>query len=126
MKRKNKRMERKKRRSVISNRILIHSNVSNRMILIHSNVSKSFKKQHTNTLDCFANRRSLDKTSNSMDEKFFLKKIEVTRFTRFQEHFFKSYKKVFNCLMISIGSNPAFNWSKTIYFFKKVLTKAEN
>ena len=81
-------MERKKRRSVISNRILIHSNVSNRMILIHSNVSKSFKKQHTNTLYCFANRRSLRETSSSMDEKFFLKKLEVTRFTRFHEYFF--------------------------------------
>ena len=62
-------MERKKRRSVISNRILIHSNVS-----------KSFKKQHTNTLHCLANRHSLVETSKSMDEKFFLKKIKVTRF----------------------------------------------
>ena len=31
-------------------------------------------------LQCFANRSSLDESSNSMDEKFFLKKIEVTRF----------------------------------------------
>ena len=106
--------------------ILTHWNVSNQMLLIHSNVSKFFKKQHTNTFYCCVNRRSLHKSSNSMDEKFFLKKIEVTRFTRFQEYFFKSYKKVFNCLMISIGSNSAFNWSKTIYFFKKVITKAEN
>ena len=29
---------------------------------------------------CFANRSSLDKNSGNMDEKFFLKKIEVTRF----------------------------------------------
>ena len=87
-KRKNKHCkERKKGGSVISNRILIHSNVSNRMILIHSNVSKSFKKQHTNTVHCFAKGRS-----NSMDEKVFLKKIEVTRLTRFPEYFFKSYK----------------------------------
>ena len=58
--------------------ILIHSNVSNQMMLIHSNVSKIFKKQHTNTLHRFVNRRSLDENSNSIDEKFFLKKIEVT------------------------------------------------
>ena len=110
MRRKNKHcLERKKRRSG-SNRTLIHSNVSNRMILIHSNVSKSFKKQRNNTLYCFANRSSLDKNSDNMDEKFFLKKIEVTRClgrslhlttTKRQskewicinrEHFFKSYK----------------------------------
>ena len=72
-------LETKKRRSG-SNRILFHSNVSNRMILIHSNVSKSFKKQRNNTLYCFANRSSLDKNSDNMDEKFFLKKIEVARF----------------------------------------------
>ena len=59
--------------------ILIHSTVSTRMILIHSNVSKFFKKQH-NKVYCFANRRSLDESSNSMDEKFFPKKIEVRRF----------------------------------------------
>ena len=58
--------------------ILIHSTVSTRMILIHSNVSKFFKKQHK--VYCFANRRSLDESSNSMDEKFFPKKIEVRRF----------------------------------------------
>ena len=62
--------------------ILIHSNLNNRIILIHSNVSKSFKKQHTNMLYCFANRRSLDESSNSIDEKFFLNKIEITRFIR--------------------------------------------
>ena len=39
------------------------------MVLIHSNVCKFFKK-HTNTLYCFSNRRSLDKSSDSMDEKF--------------------------------------------------------
>ena len=60
--------------------MLLYSNESNRMILIHSNISKFFKKQHTNTLCCFANRRSLEECSKSMDEKFFLKKIEVTRF----------------------------------------------
>ena len=58
-----------------SNRtILIHSTVSDRIILIHSNVSMFFKKQHTNTLYCFANRRSLDESSSSMDDKSFLKK----------------------------------------------------
>ena len=56
--------------------ILNHLNVSNRVIIFHSNVSMSFKKQHTNTLYCFANRGSLDESSNSMDEKFFLKKID--------------------------------------------------
>ena len=69
-KRKNKHcMERKKVRSG-----------SNPMILIHSNVSKFLKKLHTNMLYCFANRISLDESNNSMNEKFFLKKIEVTRF----------------------------------------------
>ena len=53
---------------------------SNRMILINSNVSKFFKKQHTNALYYFENRRSLDESSKSMDEKLFLRKIEVTRF----------------------------------------------
>ena len=43
-------------------------------------VSMFFKKQHTNALHCFANRLNLDKSSNSMAEKFFLKKIEVARF----------------------------------------------
>ena len=58
MKRKNKHcMERKKGRSG-----------SNQMVLIHSNVIKIFKKQHTNTLHCFANIRSLDESSNIMDE----------------------------------------------------------
>ena len=61
--------------------ILIHSNVSNLMILINSNVRKFLKKQHTNTLYCFVNRRSFDQSSNSIDEKSFLKKIEVKRFT---------------------------------------------
>ena len=50
------------------------------MILIHSNARKFFKKQHTNTLYCFAIRLSLDDSSKSMDEKLFLKKIEVTAF----------------------------------------------
>ena len=58
--------------------LLIHSNVSNR-IIIHSNVSKFLKKEHTATLYCFANECSLDGDSNSMDERFFLNKIEVTR-----------------------------------------------
>ena len=53
---------------------------SNQIILIHSNVSNILKKQCTKTLYCFANRRSLDESSNSMDEKLFLKKIEVSRF----------------------------------------------
>ena len=66
MKRNNKHyMERKKGRSG-----------SNRIILIHSNASKFFKEQHTNTLYCFANRCNLDESSNSIDEKFFLKKIQ--------------------------------------------------
>ena len=73
-------MERKKGRSGSNRMILVHSNVSNQMILIHSNVRKFFKKQHSNSLYCFANRRSLDEGSNSMDNKFSLKKIEVTRF----------------------------------------------
>ena len=72
-------MERKKGRSG-SNRVSVHSNVSNQILLTIANVSKSFKKQHTNTLHCFENKYSLDESSNSMDEKFFLKKIEVTRF----------------------------------------------
>ena len=71
-------MERKKGRSGSSRIILIHSNVSNQMMmLIHSNVSKFFKKQHTNSLYCFAKSRSLDESSNSTDEKFFLKGIEI-------------------------------------------------
>ena len=111
MKRKNKHcMERKKGRSGSNRMILINSNVNNRKILIHSNGSKSFKKQHTNKLYCFANRRSLDESRDSMDEKFLLKKIEVTRFIgRFfplttlegqskewvninRKYYFKSYK----------------------------------
>ena len=60
--------------------ILVLSNVSNPMVLIHSNVSKFLKKENINMLYCFANRRSLDESSNSMDENFFLKKIEVTKF----------------------------------------------
>ena len=60
--------------------IVIHWDVSNRIILIDFNVSKCFKKQHNNTLHCFANRCSLDESSNSMDETFFPKKIEVKRF----------------------------------------------
>ena len=60
--------------------ILIHSNVSNQMILMYSNISNFFKKHHTNTLCCSANRSSLDENSNSMDETFYLKRIEVTRF----------------------------------------------
>ena len=47
------------------------------MMSNHLNVSKFFLK-HTNTLHCFANRCSLDESSNSIDETFFLKKIEVT------------------------------------------------
>ena len=78
MERKNNCMERKKGRSGSNRMILIHSSVSYQMMLIHSNVSKSFKKQHTNTLYCFANRRNLDESSNIINEKFFLKKIEVT------------------------------------------------
>ena len=41
------------------------------MILIHLNVSTFFKKQHTDTLHNFANRRSLDESSNSMEESIF-------------------------------------------------------
>ena len=79
MKRENKHcMERKKRSPVSNWMLLIHSNVSNR-IIIHSNVSKFLKKEHTATLYCFANECSLDGGSNSMDERFFLNKIEVTR-----------------------------------------------
>ena len=72
-------MERKKGRSG-SNRVSVHSNVSNQILLINSNVRKYFKKPHTNTMHCFENRGSLDGSSISMDEKFFLKKIEFTRF----------------------------------------------
>ena len=72
----------KKGRSENTQMILIHLNLNNRIILIPSNVSKSFKKQHTNMLYYFANRRSLDESSNSIDEKFFLNKIEITRFIR--------------------------------------------
>ena len=72
MKRKNKHcMQRKNGRSGSNRMILIYLNVSNRIILFQSNVSKFFKKQHTNTLYCFANRRSLDESSNRMDEKVF-------------------------------------------------------
>ena len=110
----------KKGRSENNQMILIHSNLNNRIILIYSNVSKSFKKQHTNMLYCFANRRSLDESSNSIDEKFFLNKIEITRFIRSLfslttrerqskkwvnrnwEYFFKSCKYIFNCLMIRL------------------------
>ena len=78
MKRKNKHcIERKKECSKSNRMVLIHSNVSKRMILIHLNVNKFFKKQRTNTLCCFANRRSFDESSNNLDERFFLKKIEV-------------------------------------------------
>ena len=65
-----------------SNRILIYSNVSTRMISIQSNMRRFFKKQHTNTLYCLANRRSLGESSDSMNDNFFLKKIEVTRLIR--------------------------------------------
>ena len=51
-----------------------------RMILIHSNVSKFYKKQHTNMPYCFSNRPSLDWSTDSMDESFFLKKTDVARF----------------------------------------------
>ena len=71
-------MERKKRSPGSNWMLLIHSNVSN-WIIIHSNVSKFLKKEHTATLYCFANECSLDGDSNSMDERFFLNKIEVTR-----------------------------------------------
>ena len=79
---KNKRIERKKRLWGSYQMILIHWNVSNRTILIHLNISKFFKKQHNNTLQCFVNRSSFDESSNSMDEAFFSKKIEVTGFIR--------------------------------------------
>ena len=70
-------------------------------------------------------------------DKVFLKKLEVTRFigrlfslTTIEgqskewvninrEYFRKSYKKVFNCLIISLGSKSTFNWSNTLHFFKK-------
>ena len=72
-----------------------------------------------------------------MDEKLFLKKIEVTKvigrlfpLTTIEgqskewvninrEYFLKSYKKVFICLMISLGSKSAFKWSNTHHSFKK-------
>ena len=86
-------MERKKGRSGSSRIILIHSNVSNQMMmLIHSNVSKFFKKQHTNSLYCFAKSRSLDESSNSTDEKFFLKEIEITSIC-----VFKRVRKIYVC-----------------------------
>ena len=72
-------MERKKGRSG-SIRISIHSNVSIRIIFIHSNISKSFRNQQSNTLYCFANRYSSHESSNSMDEKLFLKKTKFTRY----------------------------------------------
>ena len=58
--------------------ILIHSNVNNQMILTDSNVSKFCK----NTLTRFTvlQTRGLDESSNCMDKRFFLKKIEVTGF----------------------------------------------
>ena len=73
-----------------------------------------------------------------MDESFFLKKTDVARFVERlfhlttieeqskdwvninPEYFSKSYKYVFNCLMISLGSKSAFNWSNTLHFFKNV------
>ena len=66
--------------------------------------------------------------------KFFLKKIEVKRFIGRlfplitiegeskewvninREYFLKSYEKVFNCLIRSLGSKSAFNWSNTLHF----------
>ena len=61
--------------------ISIQLNVSNQMRLIYSNVSKFFKKEQSNMLYCFTNsRRSLEESSDSMHEKFFLKKIEVRSF----------------------------------------------
>ena len=65
--------------------ILIHPNVSNRIMLIHSSVNKFFKKQNTNMLHCFVNRRSSDESSDSMDKKSFLKKIEVTNICVFKK-----------------------------------------
>ena len=53
---------------------------SNRMVSVYLNVRKCFKKQHANKLQCFANRLSLDESSNNMDEKIFLKKIQFIRF----------------------------------------------
>ena len=49
-------------------------------MLIHSNVNKFFKKQPTNTLYFFENRRSLDESSNSMDEKFFSKENRFNKY----------------------------------------------
>ena len=37
-----------------------------------------------------------------------------------REYFLKSYKKIFNCLIISVGSKSALNWSNTFHLFKKV------
>ena len=65
--------------------ILIHPNVSNRIMLIHSSVNKFFKKQNTNMLHCFVNIRSSDESSDSMDKKLFLKKIEVTNICVFKK-----------------------------------------
>ena len=64
--------------------VLIHSNLSNQMMLIHLNVSKFClkKKQRTKTflqrVFYYVNRRSLDQTSNSMGDMFFLMKILVS------------------------------------------------
>ena len=111
------------------------------MILINSNVNKFFIKQHSNTLHCFPNRRSLDESSSSMDKKFFLKKIEVTRFIARlfhlttiegqskeesinRVHFFKSYNSIsFNCLRISLGSKSAINWPNTFHFLRLRIKK---
>ena len=54
-------------------------------MFIHSNVSKFFKNNTLYTLYYFANRRSLDESSNNMDEKLFLKKIEVTSICVFKK-----------------------------------------
>ena len=81
MERKNEHcMERKKGRSGSNRTIQFHLNVSNQMMLIHSNVNKFFKKQPTNTLYCFENRRTLDESSNSMDEKFFSKENRFNKY----------------------------------------------
>ena len=78
------------------------------------------------------------RTVTEWKEKFFLKKIEFAGFigrlfplTSIEgqskewvninrEYFLKSYRKVFNSLIISLGSKSAFNWSNTLHFFKKV------
>ena len=58
--------------------MLIHSNVNSRVTLIHSNISNFFLKNYTLTRLLFFKQTSFD--DSSIDEKLFLRKIEVTTF----------------------------------------------